>query len=671
MTSFKLIFRNVHKNIRDYLIYFLTLTLSVSLFYAFNSISDQPAFSDMGITGSLLYDQLGILLSALSVVIAVVLAFLIIYANQFLLKRRKKELGVYMVLGMKKRRISRLFAGETLCVGVIALVSGLVLGLLFSQGLSLVALKLFAIELDKFQIVFSAGAFRQTVLCFAIIFFIVMLFNVWSVTNVKLIDLLTASRKNESIKVENRVFPLCLFVLSLICIGISAVLFNKNGILPSRENMSFQIAGAALVVGTFLLFNSLSTVFIQVVRAGKGFYLKGLNTFLVRQIGSKIRTNYLVVTIVCGLLTITICAVSIGASTALAMNELSKAATPYDLNVLSNVSTDGDSNISEYLATHDVAMRDYAENMEQISIYEADMTYSELFEGQNVELWPIDEEVSNSKVAIIPVSDFNRALAMQGKEPITLNDDQYLLNCNYTGTYQYVSLALQNHLEITIGGTTLLRASDEVLQETYFMTSVGNNDRGTIIVPDHVVAGLEKDINVLLVQYKPDADSNEILQKMIPIGLDEAHGYRYAEKNMMYEMFYGLNALVSFLCCYIGLIFLLICAALLALKQLTETTDNIYRYGLLQKLGAKRKQINRTLFTQTAVFFAIPLTVAGIYSAFLIGKAMTVVEEFMNIHISTNIGLTIILFLIVYGSYFLATYLSCKRIVTEQKKLEV
>lgn len=166
MTSFKLIFRNVHKNIRDYLIYFLTLTLSVSLFYAFNSISDQPAFSDMGITGSLLYDQLGILLSALSVIIAVVLAFLIIYANQFLLKRRKKELGVYMVLGMKKRRISRLFAGETLGVGVIALVSGLVLGLLFSQGLSLVALKLFAIELDKFQIVFSAGAFRQTVLCF-------------------------------------------------------------------------------------------------------------------------------------------------------------------------------------------------------------------------------------------------------------------------------------------------------------------------------------------------------------------------------------------------------------------------------------------------------------------------------------------------------------------------
>lgn len=248
---------------------------------------------------------------------------------------------------------------------------------------------------------------------------------------------------------------------------------------------------------------------------------------------------------------------------------------------------------------------------------------------------------------------------------------QNLLNCNYNGTYRYVAAALQSHPEITVGGATLQRAEDKVLQETYIMTSVGNNDRGTLIVPDSVTASLEKDVNALLVQYEPNADSNEILQKMIPIGLDSTHGYRYAEKNMMYETFYGLDALVSFLCCYIGLVFLLICAALLALKQLTETTDNVYRYGLLQKLGAGRRQIDHTLFVQTVVFFAIPLIVAGVYSAFLIGKAMAVVEEFMNIHIATNIGLTIVLFLLVYGGYFLATYLSCKRIVTEQREVEV
>ena len=234
-----------------------------------------------------------------------------------------------------------------------------------------------------------------------------------------------------------------------------------------------------------------------------------------------------------------------------------------------------------------------------------------------------------------------------------------------------MSEALRTHSELSVGGVTLQRASDEVLQETYVMTSVGNNDRGTLIVPDNVVTTLSKDVNALLVQYKEETNPDEVLQKMIPIGLDETHGYRYSEKNMLYDMFYGINALVTFICCYVGLIFLLICAALLALKQLTETTDNIYRYGLLQKLGAKRQQINRTLFVQTGVFFTVPLIVAGIYSILLIGKGMEIVEEFMNIHISTNVGLTVILFLIVYGSYFIATYLSCKRMVTEQKEMEV
>ena len=199
------------------------------------------------------------------------------------------------------------------------------------------------------------------------------------------------------------------------------------------------------------------------------------------------------------------------------------------------------------------------------------------------------------------------------------------------------------------------------------MTSVGNNDRGTLIIPDAAAHSLMKDVNVLLVQYRPDADSDAVLQKMIPIGPDDTHGYRYAEKNMMYDMFYGLNALISFLCCYIGLVFLLICAALLALKQLTETTDNIYRYGLLQKLGARKEQINRTLLSQTAIFFAAPLAVAGIFSTVLMGKAMEIVEEFMNIHISTNMVFTVVLFLVVYGSYFLGTYLSCKRMVMEHQ----
>lgn len=664
MTTIKLILKNVRRNIRDYLIYFLTLTISISLFYAFNSITSQPAFCEMGMTKTLLYTQLGNLISALSVLVAVVLAFLIIYANQYLLRRRKKELGIYTMLGMKKGRISRIFAGEAFCIGVFSLVTGLLLGLAVSQGLALVSLKLFAIELSKFKIVFSVNAFWKTIMCFAVIFAIVICFNVKSVASVKLIELLTAERKNESLKTKG-IVPCAAFVFSIIFLVTACVLFSKNGILPKRGNISFQTAGILLILGVVLFFYSVSAAAMRALQSDKAFYLKGLNTFLIRQISSKIHTNYMVMAVICGLLTITICAISIGISTAIAMNELSQSSTPYELNVMSNVDIDGDTDIAEYLMSKDVDIRTYAESMEQISLYEGDFTYNELWKGQKLKLWKIDEKLPESKISVVTISDFNRAMIMQGKEPITLNENEFFINCNYKGTIQYMTKALEDSEHITLNNISLKPASGQILEETYYMTSVGNNDRGTLIVPDNIVEGLAKEANVLLVSYKATTDSDEVLQKMIPIGLDETSGYRYAEKNMMFDMFYGMNALVSFLCCYIGLIFLLICAALLALKQLTETTDNIYRYGLLQKIGASEKQINQSLCIQTAIFFTAPLITAGAISAVLIEKAMEIVEDFMNIHISTNIIFTILLFLLIYGTYFLTTYLSCKQIVKE------
>lgn len=668
MTSIKLIFRNVRKNIQDYMIYFLTLMISVSLFYSFNSIQSQPALSNLDATKQLLSEQMGILISALSVIIAVVLAFLILYANQFLLKRRKKELGIYILLGMEKGKISRIFAGETLCIGVISLISGLALGLALSQGLSLLALRLFAIDLADFQIVFSYAALKKTIGCFAIIFVIVMLFNVRTISSVKLIDLLTASRKNEGLSIIRRGVQCLLFVVSLICIIGSGILFNRYGILPSRENSWFQIAAILLVIGTALFFYSGSATLLSVIQANKKIYLKGLNTFLSRQIGSKIHTNFLSMTVVCGLLTIAICGVSVGVSAAITMNEASKAALPFDLNVIADIDISGDTDIAEYLKTRNVDLDAYAKDTVQISLYEAsDLTYGKMFEGQNVNLWPIDNSIPDCSISVISASDFNASMLLQGKGTVELKDNEFLLNCNYKGTFQYVDTYLKSHETIEINGHILQAASSEVLQETYWMTSVGNNDRGTLIVPDKVAAGLNKDANVLLVQYSPETISDEVLQKMIPIGLEyDLYGYRYSEKIMMSGMYYGSCALLVFLCCYIGLIFLLICAALLSLKQLTETADNVYRYGLLQKLGTDGKLLYGALFKQIAVFFIIPLLVAGIFSAFGISKMMAIIEEFLNMHIATNIGFTVMMFLIVYGGYFLATYLSCKRMVQEK-----
>ena len=246
MISCKLILKNVRKNMQDYRIYFLTLALAVSLFYAFNSLSDQPAFTEMSMTRALLYDQLDQLLGVLSVALAFVLGFLILYANQFLLRRRKKELGLYRLLGMRPGRIAGVFAAETLCIGAAALAAGLALGFVLSQGVSLAALRLFAVDLARFRPVFSPAALRQTALCFAVIFGVVMVCNVWTVSRVKLIDLLTAGRQNEQMATGRRALPAAAFLLVLGCIGTAWVLFDRNGLLPSRENHSFEIAAAAL-----------------------------------------------------------------------------------------------------------------------------------------------------------------------------------------------------------------------------------------------------------------------------------------------------------------------------------------------------------------------------------------------------------------------------------------
>lgn len=669
MNMTNLVFRNVKKNLSDYMIYFLTLMISVSMFYAFNSIKSQPAMNDLDATKQLLSDQLGILITALSVVVAIVLAFLIIYVNQFLLKRRKKELGIYTLLGMTKGKISRIFAGETFCVGIISLVCGLVFGLVLSQILSLISLTLFAIDLKSFQMIFSTSALKKTVICFALIFFIIMLFNVRTISDTKLIDLLKASRKNEAQVTGNKLICIILFILSIICIIFSGWIVQTHGILPNKQNSWFQIAVASFILGIIVFFYSISIAILVIAQRNKKFYLKGLNAFLCRQIGSKIRSDFWILSIVCGLLTIAICGVSVGISTAFTMNEASKSALPFNLNVFADPAICGETDIVEYLRTQDVDMEKYAEVTEQISLYEADMTYGDIFEGQDIDLWPIDKDIPSTNAYVISITDFNRALSLQGKATYELGENEFLINCNYKGTFKYIQNFIENHLQIVISNYMLQAAQDSVISETYAMTSVGNNDRGTFVVPDEIANKMRKDLDVLLVKYKDDTISDEVLQKMIPIGLAwETEGYRYTEKEMLNGMYYGVGALMVFLCCYIGMIFLLICAALLSLKQMTETTDNIYRYGLLQKLGADLNEINKILFKQIAVFFIAPLCMASIFSVFLIEKVIILIENFMNMYIATNIGITVILFIIVYGGYFIVTYILCKRMIQEKNK---
>ncbi len=277
---------NVKKSFKDYAIYFLTLTLAVCIFYSFNSMESQKAIKDVG---SL--DELMKLMSQVSVFVSVVLGSLILYANNFLIKKRKKELGIYMTLGMGKRKISKILVMETFLVGVISLISGLVLGIGVSQGLSTFALKLFDLPINQYKFAVSTGAIGKTVLYFGIMFLVVMIFNVSIISKYKIIDLLTAGRKNQDVKFKNPIIYLIAFVLCALSLGFAYKSILKVGLNPNDP--MFFISIVLGILGTVLFFFSLSGFILYVVKKNKKVYFKGLNIFVVRQINSKVNTNFI------------------------------------------------------------------------------------------------------------------------------------------------------------------------------------------------------------------------------------------------------------------------------------------------------------------------------------------------------------------------------------------
>ena len=215
---FKLALRNVKKSFKDFLVYFLTLTFSVCLFYTFNSFQSQQAVMKLNESQLMIVDQLTLLMRLVSIFVAVVLAFLILYANNFLIRRRKKELGLYTMLECQEGKISRVLVYETLTIGIISLLSGMVLGLIVSQVLTAVTANLFAVPLD-YHFVFSPSATIMTVFSFSMIFFITMIFNTMVLNRYKLIDLLNADRRNDELKIKKVWMSLLLFLISIACLG--------------------------------------------------------------------------------------------------------------------------------------------------------------------------------------------------------------------------------------------------------------------------------------------------------------------------------------------------------------------------------------------------------------------------------------------------------------------
>ena len=683
---FKLSLKNITKSIKDYAIYFFTLVLGVAIFYVFNAIDSQTVMLNVSSSKYEAIELMTTILGGVSVFVSFILGFLIIYASRFLIKRRNKEFGIYLTLGMPKRKISLILFFETLIIGVISLGVGLALGTVLSQLMSILVANMFEADLTKFQFTFSSSAALKALLYFSIMYLIVMIFNTIIVNKCKLIDLLHGNKKSEKVKLKNPIICTVVFIIAVIALSYAYYLVTDGfGTSPLMNTIRGILLPIALgCVSTFLIFWSLSGLILKIVMHLKKYYYKGLNSFTVRQISSKINTTVFSMTIICLMLFFTICIFSSALSikNSLSGNLKDLAHVDIQFSKLQQLSDEEEESFSkDIIEDYNTTAKDtlqrldvykYLKDVVDINTYRVEeVTLKDSF-GDQIEQIEKDYPflAYQDKETLIKLSDYNRLAKLYNKKELTLKDNEYVIIANYKMMAGIRNIALKNNTKLTINSKDYYPKYQEC-QDGFIELSGSATNTGVIILPDNALEGIYPYKNVLAANYQADTkeekeDIEETVNTIMNNHFNKDTLLTYNTKIDIYASSIGLGAMVTFVGLYLGIIFLISSAAILALKELSESTDNKERFNMLRKIGTDEKMINKALFNQIAVFFLFPLLLAIIHSIFGIEFANYILKTMGTESLLSSIILTAVFLVVIYGGYFLVTYYCSKTIIKER-----
>lgn len=656
------------RSMSDYAVYFVTLIIGISVFYVFNAISDQKVVLSIYKSDYSVIDLLRNIISVASVIVSVVLAFLVVYASNFLIRRRKKEFGIYMLLGMGKKKIAGILMMETVIIGIISLVVGLGIGIILSQGMSILVAKLFEADMSKFSFEVSTGAVGKTILYFLVVYAFVLLLDLFMIGKSRLIQLLNAERRSEKRTAKNPYVCLVVFILAAAVLGHA-----YYRVTAAAENIDTQAALlieiAKGIVSTFLIFWSLSGFLIFVAKLRKKSYFKGINVFTTKEISSRINTNVLAGSIICLLLFLTICIFSSSFSINNSLNENVKTLMPADVQFYNYIKVNDDvrgvkekTPISEYLKHKKVDLHMFSESAE-VLLYmyqEEDMSVYNEAGGGNV----------FTTGTILSQSDYNKVAAINGLEPVSLEKDEYTIVANYDYLVSEWNKRMLAGQKIHLAGKEYHPASSECVNGFLQMSSNPTNS-GFTVVPDEAVSDESlmpyswfyianyNENYVKGVEYVEQFLNNETFKKSLG-----SHTYVETREYMLSKSI-SLASLIVFLGLYLGIIFLLASSALLSLKELTQAADNRDKYEILRKIGIDEKMIHRSLFRQNAIFFGMPLGLAVIHSVFGIQVCTYILEVFGKSGLTQAIVMTAVGLLVIYMIYFIITYRCSRRIIRD------
>ena len=674
---------NVRRSIRDFGIYFLTLVLGVAVYYAFNSVTQQSAVLKLSGNMRTLVQELGTIIRGVSIFVAVLLAFLVLFGNRFLIRRRKREFAIYLTLGMDRRHVSGIVAMESLAVGAGALVVGLAVGVLLSQALLYATARLFNTHVTGFGLMFSGQACAYTVMSFAIIFLVVGALNVLEVSRFRLIDLMNADRKGEKSLVRNLPLSVALFVVSLALIGVAYHELRVNGMYAI--DWRFNLATALVSVGTFLLFFSVSGFLLRLGQSARGFYLRGLNMFALRQLSSRVNSAWVSISIVCAALFLAITSTCGGFAIVSSINQSVSAITHYDVSIAmystaqtSHASNAGDVSGSGKEALLKASIPDWdslVADSARIDLYQDPsmrLNLKMLRGDTGVELPDSFAKYTNGldkvPIYVVSLSQYNATLALRGDKPATLKANEALVTTDMNNMVSFWQrVALKRESFDFLGTAMRLRARSTTME---YQNSV-NTSVGTIVVPDAALESkraqlepLSSLLNVKAADSRAEARLYKEVVKAHQPGLLFAAGSKSTAK----EEVVGLTAIVGYLALYIGFVLFVSCAAILAIQQLSDVAESAPRYRVLFDLGAERSMVNHAILAQIATYFLFPLVVALAHSYAALGVLGGVIKSLGVLDFLRPLGVTMAIVLVLYGGYFLLTYGMARGVIGEKAR---
>lgn len=681
---FKISLKNIRKSLKDYTVYFFTLILGVAIFYVFNAIDSQSVMLDVRENMMDIIKLMNNMLSGVSVFVSCILGFLIIYASRFLIKRRNKEFGIYLTLGMSKRKISAILFFETLVIGIVSLVAGLVIGTILSQFMSVIVANMFDADMTKFKFIFSMKACIKTLIYFAIMYVLVMIFNTFSISRCKLIDLLNAGKKTEKVTMKNPVVCTIVFVIGVGILSYAYWMVTR-GVESINIINKIGVPIALGCVATFLIFWSVSGFMIRIFTSIKSVYYKGVNSFVLRQFCSKINTTVFSTTVICIMLFITISVLSAALSMKDSLSKDLDSMCPVDVQ-LAKYSYDAmseayatsqnmnekdremleDSKLSiiETLNNSGFDAQKYFKDVVEYNIYNTGLTVKDTLGDINTDDYQF---MADAIMPVMTIGDYNSVARLYGNSTYELNDDEYIIVADYKNMVMIRNQALKKGIILSVNGKEYKPRYNEC-KDGFVKIGVQNMNDGILVVPDNAVKPQQVRNMGLSADYRADTKEERY---SIETQLDNLMKNISFKKSFiswnsridLAESSVGLGALVTFIALYLGIIFLISSAAILALRELSDSADNKERYGMLRKLGVDERMIDMALFKQIGIFFAFPLILALIHSVFGIKFINIILATIGMSSMAASIGLTLAFVAVIYGGYFLITYLCSRSII--------